>query len=102
MWSILAIVAGILIVFCGTCIYRAASWSHVPNLEETALSLTSLTSVPTSVKSIIEGVIGHSIITTSRFSTPSGLASMSSRISKILEPTTPADNDPLLRIFDDL
>jgi hypothetical protein len=34
--------------------------------------------------------------------TPTGMASMSSRISKLMEPTTPAEKDPLLKIFDEL
>lgn len=103
MWIILGTVAGITIAFCLIRIFGVGSSPLTSTPDTAKLSLVNLTSVPTSVRSVLEDVIGHSInATTDTASTPSSIQSMSSKISKLLEPTTPADRDPLLRIFDQL
>ena len=105
MWTILGTVIGIFFVFGLVHLIgaRPVSSAQNPNPEIAKLSLASLTSVPTSVKSVLEDVLGHTINTTGdAYSTPSGMSSMSSRISKLLEPTTPVERDPLLKIFDEL
>jgi hypothetical protein len=106
MWIILGTIAGILLIFLLMHILGVGSTPDVHTLspEIVKLSLASLATVPTSVTSVLEDVIGHSLNTSviDIHSTPSGMSSISSRVSKLLEPTTPAERDPLLKIFDEL
>lgn len=104
MWIILGTIAGIIVAFWMMhMFYPTSTNARGSDLPVMNLSLTSLTSVPTSVKSVMEQVMETSIHTTAYArSTPSCASSMSSRISKLMEPTTPADSDPLLIVFDEL
>jgi hypothetical protein len=106
MWTILGTIAAILLIFSLMHLFGVESSpgsGQSVNPELAKLSLASLTSMPTSVKSALDDVMGQSLNTIIEMrGTPTGMASMSSRISKLMEPTTPAEKDPLLKIFDEL
>jgi hypothetical protein len=103
MWIILGIISGILVMFIGIHFSgMRASPPQTPNPEAIRLSIASLTNVPTQVKSILQEVIEHSINASKPSGTSREAALLSSKISKIMEPTSPVDRDPLLKLFDEL
>lgn len=95
MWTILGTIAGILMAFWLVHIFGNPA-SALRNFNTDPVK--SLTSVPTSVQSILEDVMGVSI-NSSATGIPSGGASLSSRISEIMADPT---SDALVRIFDEL
>jgi polyhydroxyalkanoate synthesis regulator phasin len=102
MWTILGTILGILVAFWLVHVFgNPASSLRLSNKDPVKSSLASLTSVPTSVQSILEDVMGASINSTA-MGTPSGGASLSSRISKIMAPSADPTSDVLVKIFDEL
>jgi hypothetical protein len=108
MWIILGLVTGVILAVC------VLQWlgygpehteSQVPQRDQVRISLKSLTSVPTSVKSFLEEVIGTSLSTTTMYGSTVGSVSgsrLGSRTYTSPEQTSLPGQDPFQRIFDEL
>jgi hypothetical protein len=109
VWIIAGIVAGIVLMVCLMQLlgYGPKHASHAYHQDEARSNLASLTSVPASVKSLLEEVIGTPLnITATHARTNPAIESriLGSRTSRPpeLEPTSPADQDTWQKIFDEL